>query len=54
MSNTYLKEIFAEFQALNTVAEKISYLKTLEKTGAVNGYAINIPNTIKAWEKVGE
>ena len=54
MTNTYLKEIFAEFQALNTVAEKISYLKTLEKTGAVDGYDIKLKNTIKAWEKVGE
>ena len=53
MSNTYLKEIFAEFQALNTVAEKIAYLENLQKTGAVDGYAINLPNTIKAWEKIG-
>ena len=51
MTNTYLKEIFAEFQALNTVAEKVEYLKNLKRTGAVDGYDIKLDNTIKSWLK---
>ncbi|MEK9699832.1 MAG: hypothetical protein VW270_28900 [Candidatus Poseidoniales archaeon] len=51
MANTYLTEIFAEFKALNTVAEKIAYLENLKKTGAVDGYDIKLDNTIKSWAK---
>ena len=49
MTNTYLKEIFAEFQDLETVAEKVEYLENLKRTGAVDGYDIKLDNTIKAW-----
>ena len=46
-----ITEIIKGFKALETGAEKISYLKTLKRTGAVEGYDIKLDNTIKAWEK---
>ena len=46
-----MTEIIKGFKALETVAEKISYLKTLKRTGADYGYDINLDNIIKAWEK---
>ena len=49
MTNTYLADIFAEFKALETVAEKVEFLESLKRTGAVDGYDIKLENTIKAW-----
>ena len=49
MTNAYLAEIFAEFKALDTVAEKVEFLENLKRTGAVDGYDIKLDNTIKAW-----
>lgn len=51
MTNTYLTEIFAEFKALDNVAEKIEFLENLKITGAVDGYDIKLENTIKNWAK---
>ena len=51
MSNIYLTEIFKGFQSLTTPAEKVQYLQSLSKSGALNGYAINLPALIKAWSK---
>ncbi len=54
MSNTYLTEIFKGFQSLTAPAEKVQkvqYLQSLSKSGALNGYAINLPALIKAWSK---
>lgn len=51
MSNAYLSEIFKGFQSLVTPAEKVQYLQSLSKSGALHGYSINVPALIAAWSK---
>tara|TARA_B100000424_G_scaffold239838_1_gene206886 strand:+ start:313 stop:573 length:261 start_codon:yes stop_codon:yes gene_type:complete len=52
MIDDYLRQIFQEFQDLNSIPEKIEFLQFIAKTGSVRNYRINLDATIKAWEQL--
>ena len=52
MIDDYLRQIFEEFQDLNSIPEKIAFLQFIAKTGSVRNYRINLDATIKAWEQL--
>ena len=47
-----LKLFYKEFQSLETVPEKIDWLKHKQQTGQLVAYDINVQNLISHWQKL--